>query len=213
MPRLIDLTGRRFARLLVLERWPQNDPGGKPMWVCACDCGAKKPIGAYLLVSGKTRSCGCLHQEMRADVMRRTMTRHGRARTPEWYSWMGMRSRCNNPNATGYERYGGRGIKICKRWDCFENFYADMGKRPSQQHTLERRDVNGDYTPKNTYWATKTQQANNRRDTPFVIYHGERMSVRDAMRKSGTKLNGSTVARRLRKGWSYNDVFDTPAKR
>ena len=89
-----------------------------------------------------------------------------RADLPEYWVWVAMRSRCNSPSCAAYKHYGGRGIKICARWDDFGAFLSDMGRRPSDKHSLDRIDVNGDYCPENCRWATQLQQVTNRRDMP-----------------------------------------------
>lgn len=89
-----------------------------------------------------------------------------RADLPEYWVWVAMRSRCNSPSCAVYKHYGGRGIKICARWDDFDAFLSDMGRRPSDKHSLDRIDVNGDYCPENCRWATQLQQVTNRRDMP-----------------------------------------------
>ena len=93
---------------------------------------------------------------------------HRMTNTPEYRAWSDMRSRCNNPKATGYGDYGGRGIKCCAAWDSFLAFYADMGRKPSADHSIERMDVNGPYGPQNCRWATKAEQAANKRNTVYV---------------------------------------------
>jgi hypothetical protein len=142
-PRAEDLTGRRFGRLLVVAATKQS---GKTAWICHCDCGGHKTTMATSLRNGSTQSCGCIHRE----VMQAIQTKHGLSATPEFVVWGNMKSRCYNPKAINYERYGGRGITICDRWrHDFAAFYADMGKRPS--------------LTENCYWATPKQQSNNRR--------------------------------------------------
>lgn len=151
MGHLIDHTGKRFGKLLVLHR-AEDGPDGRPRWLCQCDCGRQKVIAPLHFTSGRTTGCGC------RNIRRNPYT-------PEWHTWKAMHYRCKSPNATGYERYGGSGIKVCERWNDYETFLADMGKRPTLQHTLDRYpDKFGNYEPGNCRWATKSEQQLNRRD-------------------------------------------------
>ena len=161
--RVIDLTGKRFGRLTVVGFTCIDPTSGQAKWECRCDCGSTRFVFGANLRRGTTRGCRC---QLAIDPPR---LRHGSARkgniSGEWRSWRSMRQRCLDPNATGFERYGGAGIKICERWlHSFEDFLADMGPRPSLAHTIDRYPKpTGDYEPDNCRWATKQEQRDNRR--------------------------------------------------
>jgi len=150
-------------------------------------------------------------QKERAAVFCRSRTRHGLTNTPEHRAWTAMKSRCSDAKVPSHENYGARGISVCRRWiDSFEDFYADMGPRPSSKHTLERRDNSKGYGPENCVWASMIEQQNNKRNTFYVVYDGERVGLGIALRRSGSELQHGTVARRLREGWDLHLALFTP---
>ena len=166
----IDRAGQRYGRLVVVEQI-ENDKHGKSRWRCRCDCGRDCIVVGSHLSRGNTHSCGCLQSE-RTAAANVDRAKHGQARghkpSPTWRSWKSMRDRCYLPCMDNYPTYGGRGITVCRRWrgkNGFQNFRADMGERPDGC-TLDRKNSDGNYTPRNCRWSTPKQQAANRCDTP-----------------------------------------------
>jgi len=156
------LGGAVFGRLLVANSF-RRGPNRHIVWLCTCVCGGQNWVSANALSSGRTRSCGCLYLESIIRNGHASVT-HGMGRTPEYWAWLHMRYRCCNPDCEAYEDYGARGIKVCARWlESFENFFADMGLKPSGDLSLDRIDNDGGYEPANCRWATAVEQNNNTR--------------------------------------------------
>lgn len=205
MPAFIDLTGTRFGRWYVLSR-AENNRHKQPRWNCLCDCGNEKAVIGGALASGASRSCGCLNIDVhRATCIKRNTT-HGLTKTPEHDTWVNIRQRCENPKCLTYAKYGAKGISVCERWQSFENFLADMGKKPTPKHTIDRFPNNsGNYEPGNCRWATQAQQQVNRRNNVFVSYNGETLVIPEWSRRTGVAIE--TIRQRIKKGWPLEKVF------
>jgi len=194
--------GDKFGRLTLIERIPSPNPK-YARWLCKCECGNDHHAYQHALISEKspTRSCGCLLVERR----RFGNFKHGGYQLPEYTVWEAMRSRCYNQNAPKFYNHGGRGIKVCDRWNDFAAFYEDMGNRPEGRYTLERRDNDGNYSPENCYWATYSEQQRNRRNTVFLEHAGMKLTYDEWAERIGIRAN--TIRCRIRLGWSASDAL------
>lgn len=136
--------------------------------------------------------------------------KHGMTRTTIYRLWNSMRQRCYNPSAFGYSRYGGRGIKVCERWQSFENFFDDMSPRPSPQHSLDRIDNDGDYCPENCRWATNKQQSRNMKTNVLLTVNDKTLCVTEWAELTG--ISRKTIYERLNRGWSADRAVSAPVK-
>ena len=201
MPKGPDLTGQRFGRLIVIAYKGQNQRKNS-VWTCKCDCGGETDTTTRCLRSGDSKSCGCLRRENAVRVS----TRHGMSRSPEYTAYRHMIDRCTRPGHKHFSYYGGRGIYVCERWlQSFEYFFEDMGKRPKGA-SLERIDVNDDYTPENCRWALAwKEQMQNKRNNVFVLHDGKTQCVTEWARQLGVPK--STALARLHRGLPFEHVF------
>lgn len=193
MGKFVDRTGERFGRLVVLTRLETGPAtgGNRVRWQCQCDCGAVCEATGHALSNGEKQSCGCLRRE-RIAALRAS---HRKCRTPEHNSWRAARERCSNRNHDRYSIYGQRGISMDPRWDDFEVFLADMGPRP-EGTSLDRIDVNGDYTPSNCRWATSSQQSANKRSVELYTWRGKERTITEISKMEGiprTSLNKAVL--------------------
>ena len=206
------LEDRRFERLTALTCVGKTN-GGHRLWQCLCDCGTYCVVSANHLVTLHTRSCGCLHRDITRENSKRHIT-HGRSLLNDsvYRAWHGMKSRCLNKADAGYPNYGGRGIKVCERWrNSFENFLEDMGEKPSPQHSLDRIDVNGDYTPENCRWATRKEQANNKRTSAYLTL-GERTQTVSQWAEE-LSMPRPTLEWRITAGWDSIKALTHPVRK
>lgn len=203
----IDMHGKRYGRLLVLDRAEDaiSARSRHTRWNCICDCGKLVTVRSSGIMTGDTRSCGCL----RRDLLNEKSSK--KSKMPEYGIYRSIISRCLNPNVKRYNNYGGRGINICQRWlDGFENFIADMGERPSVYHSIERIDNNGGYSPENCKWATMDEQAKNRSNNYFIEFGGERMILQDWSKRIG--INHSNLKKRIER-WGVEEALTRPVKK
>lgn len=171
---VVDRTGQRYGKLVVIERAPKHMAIRGALWLCQCDCGGLVVVPGGLLGYGRAKSCG------RVQHVGEGRRSHGRTSSSEYNIWSGMLARCYNPKSHAYHLYGGRGIQMTSEWrDSFEAFYADMGPRPSPKHSIERVDNDAGYSAANCIWATADVQAKNRRCNLKITHVGKTQCLAD----------------------------------
>lgn len=185
-----NLTGMIFGLLTAISYI------GDFKWLCQCSCpkGNTKEVKADHLKEGKVKSCGCLR-----------LPKDTKCKTQEYKIWKEMRQRCYNPNRPQYKDYGGRGIRVCERWNDYDNFISDMGPRPGPEYSIDRIDVNEDYTPENCRWATKTEQNNNKRNNRLLTYDEKTQTLAEWSKETGIVTD--TIDTRLRSGWDIEKAL------
>jgi hypothetical protein len=224
MSKLIDLTDQVFGNILVLGRAP-NSAHGAVRWYAKCQritstgkiCGKITVVHGGSLLHGRTKSCGCAIN-----------LRHGESQysfhngSEEWCSWHAMNQRVRDTNTVNAHRYVGRGIQVCQYLTVFENFIQDMGRKPSSEYSLDRKDNDGHYScghceecvnnrwPRNIRWATKIEQANNKSTNRLISYKDTTMSIAEWSRKLG--MSRQSLRRRIETGWTVEEAVTTPPK-
>jgi hypothetical protein len=197
-PRLIDLSGQRFGRWLVVGR-AGNTSGGGALWACVCDCGGMGVPAGTDLRNGKSTRC-------KTCVARESMLTHGGSGTRLHRIWKAMRNRCNNPKATGFALYGGRGIGVCAEWDDFATFrrWAESAGY-SDALSIERKDTDAGYSPDNCKWATALEQSVNRR---FVLKDGSGNAWSQIAKGNGIPV--TLMHSRIHEGWPIESAATLP---
>lgn len=205
MPKALNLVGQQFGRLTVIEKAGKS--GGRVLWKCRCSCGKELFVITNNLTAGRTQSCGCLRDEILSNMSKS----HGKSKTRMYKIWKSMRVRCYNKNVKEYKNYGARGITVCNEWNnSFDAFYNwSMAHGYTDELTIDRIDVNGNYEPSNCRWATYKEQARNKTNNVFITYNGEKKVMKDWAKIYGLKLH--TLWYRLNvRGWSIEDALTTP---
>jgi hypothetical protein len=201
--KFIDLTGFVFNRYTVIER-DFSKKSRYARWICKCKCGNIRSIPTHSLKSGDAISCGCFRNEKLVE--RKTHGQSSLNGTPEYRTYFGMKARCYNENTENYPRYGGRGITVCNRWlESFENFFEDMGKKPSLNHSLDRINNDGNYEPGNCRWATKKEQSQNRANNRVLIYGDIKMTFTEWCVELNIK--SSTLFNQLKR-LSFKEIYE-----
>ena len=203
--KIVRLDGQRFGFLKVLGR--EGRRGRHISWRCRCDCGAEAVVSGKYLRSGKKKACGINGHRYRSEVYSGITGRY----PSEYASWSSMHQRCKNPKLRSFPYYGGRGIKVCPQWATFENFLRDMGRKPDPKFTIERKDCNGGYEPSNCRWASKAEQARNKRNSVYVTYQGRKLMLLDLLSELG--LSRNMVVARLNSGWPLEVALSLPKQK
>lgn len=193
-----DLTNKVFGRLTVVEKYSKCTPASNTVWTCRCTCGNIINVPDCHLKFKHTTSCGCYRKELK--------TKHNLSYTAEYTAWASIIQRCENKKSKAFIYYGARGITVCEEWkNSFEAFYRDMGTRPSPQHSIDRKDNNGNYCKENCRWATKLEQANNKRSNVTYLYKGSKQTIAQIARDSG--LNYDLLKSKLARGLTVEEII------
>lgn len=205
-----DLAGRTFGRLTALHVTERRQ-GHQTIWRCRCECGEHADVSRSNLLSGNTRSCGCLASEAYRTASLTHGHTTGRQRPRLYTIWSGMKDRCSNPRNQNFRRYGGRGIAVCEEWLDFAVFHdwaRENGYRSGL--TLDRIDNDGPYSPGNCRWVTRKAQAYNTSRNRYLKFNGKRQTVREWAEELDMRPN--TLTMRLRIGWSVEKALTTPVQ-
>lgn len=193
MSRIIDMSGKKYGNLTAIKLVGYKASNNNAVWNFVCDCGNELNTEGYSVRTGKITTCKeCGRKRTRAASLK-----HGLSNTPEFRAWAEIKSRCLNTKSTSYKNYCGRVIKICDRWiDSFENFLADMGIKPTKDHSIDRINNQGNYEPDNCRWSTVLEQANNKRNSVIITFQGVVDTLPGWSRRLG--INYAALHQRIR---------------
>jgi len=210
MSRLIDISGSRYGRLLVLERGPSSKGRTNANWWCLCDCGNRVLICGGNLKNSNTQSCGCYQKECAKKSQRAAFLKHDLSRSRLYNIMHGMKTRCYNIKYAGYSKYGGRGIYICDEWlEDFMSFYNWAYQNGYKKElSLDRIDNNGPYSPENCRWATSKEQQNNTRANKLVTFNNKTMTIPQWGDTLGIELE--VLRKRIERNWTFEEIVTTP---
>jgi hypothetical protein len=198
----IDLTGKRFNKLEVIEFTNNRNSSGEFLWLCQCDCGNKTEVSTNDIKNGYIKSCGCLKGKNQFENPKHLYQKHYHL----YQRWKGIKKRCYNPNYESYDIYGDRGIKVCDAWQEFESFLEwslENGFNKSLQ--IDRIDSNGDYEPSNCRWVTPKENSNNKRNNRLITIDGEEKTVAEWARIAG--VTKKTITDRINRGWPKDQLL------
>lgn len=200
------LTGTRIGRLVITGPFVRRD--GHRFYPCACDCGNAVSVRIDRLRNGRAKSCGCLRREK----VKTNCRTHGECHSPEYIIWQAMKRRCSGTSKKHRRRYHDRGITVCSRWETsFEAFLADVGRRPSRNHSIDRIDNDKGYEPSNVRWATRSEQQNNRHTNNVIYYKGERLTLTQLSQQTGVPVY--VYKHRKDIGYTDDEIVEMPLKR
>lgn len=201
----LQLEGQRFGRWTAVSMVGRQ--GSNALWLCRCECGSERLVSTLNLRSGRSRSCGCLRDEISAI----SHLKHGGSYSSEYQAWLKAKRRCFDPKDISYRNYGGRGIYMCDEWCAdFGSFVRDVGPKPSPVHSLDRIDNDRGYEPGNCRWATRSEQSRNTRRNRWIGIGGQRKLLTDWSVDSG--VSTTTIGRRLDAGWPARDAVFARAR-
>lgn len=205
--KFIDLTGQRFGFLTVAKR-AENDNQGKAIWECKCDCGNMHTVSRTDLKNSHVKSCGCYTKEFQKT----SHIKHGLKYTRLYRTWNDMKDRCYNPKCHAYSNYGGRGISICEEWkNNVVNFYNwAMSNGYTDELSIDRINVNGNYEPSNCRWVTMKVQQNNKTTNRIIEFNGASHNLSEWAKIF--KIPYMNMKSRIKDGWSIEKISNTPVK-